>query len=197
MEDIDKLVKLKDSWTFQIKLNNVDFSKDQKKDSWMNGYKNILTDIDDVPKFWGLWNNVLGNIQDKNKTIPYTIHAFFKNKIEPAWEDKSNVGGCSMHFYISNTISNKKSGILGDNDKNVNLFAESVALLCISNIIDGINGSTFDVKPPRGRFGSKWKISIWLDNRRKETIDSVKKYLLSETNLEEKLINECRIDNHS
>lgn len=177
---------LHDKWTFKIKsINNLNFSKNQAMDEWMNGYKNVLLNIDTIKKFWGLWNNVLGQSKGVVQTkIPYTIHALFKDGIEPVWEDPSNVNGCSMHFYITEP-------------EKIYSFAENIALLCIGNTIENINGSTFDVKPPRGSFGSKWKISIWLSTRNGETVDAIKKYLISETNLENNIITECRIDNHS
>lgn len=167
---------LESVWSFKTKTK-IDFTKNQDKNAWLSNYISVCS-VNTIEDFWRLWSNILGQKLNKQVEIQTTVHSFFKDDIEPAWEHAKNKNGCSIHFYINDARE----------------FALVCSLMCIGNEFD-VNGCTFDIKPKvNGVY--KWKVSIWLPLVDSENIKKIKEYLKKYSKIDSDLIDSCRIDEH-
>ena len=84
---------LKLAWTFSFKPRVA--YKQQSERDWLSDYKTIY-DIDDIEKFWRVYNNIPCFTE-----MPHgSIYAMFKNNIHPSWEHIENKKGFSWILYI-------------------------------------------------------------------------------------------------
>lgn len=88
---------LEHKWTLWFDCPN---KKIGQKD-WTDHLKNIVT-VDSVEDFWGVFNNIP---KASELTVGSNFH-FFKDGIEPSWEDKANTNGGKWTF----TIQKSKPG---------------------------------------------------------------------------------------
>lgn len=127
---------LESEWKYYQLIN----SNEQTSKSWADSLKSIGT-VKTVPELLftldETWKRGMENINDLN---------FFKNNIQPMWEDPANVNGgrCIME------IPTARKDILFDMWKNTVAF-------CASNAFECISGCVFNEK-------ANYRISIWISD---------------------------------
>lgn len=146
---------LKSSWT----IYQLSGSGEQTQKTWASSMKSICV-VKTIPELLSTLDNLerigIENINDLN---------FFKDEIQPMWEDPSNVNGGRCILEIS----------LNAKDEVLNVWKQTVAL-CVSETFDTICGCTFNEK-------SHYRICIWIsDPRENEEIINAWKKILNENN---------------
>lgn len=129
----------------------------QNEHDWLASFQTVSL-IATVELFWEVKNNIIG----WSKLSNGSIYAFFKEGINPSWEDPANKEGCSYMFYMNQSKLRPE-----DID---NIF-ESALLFLIgecSDYSDAINGITFERKQ-RGD-----KMILWCNSHSDEMLLSIK-----------------------
>lgn len=164
---------LENKWKFTYKPNVTHKKKKQSEKDWLSTYKMIHPKIASVEMFWCVKNN----IKPWSELHYGSIYAFFKNEINPSWEDDKNKEGCSYMFYFNKNKTNEKD--LDD------VFESSLVFLIgeTSMFSDCVNGITFERKQ-RGD-----KMIVWCNAHSPEMLENVTTGILpkqfeSETNFE-------------
>ena len=127
--DIKTILYLQDKWVIKAR-KTADYSKGQSASNWSNSFS-LVAKFNTVESLW----------KSLNFGLAKTMYSFFKEGIEPAWEDDKNKNGCSFHFY-------------SDDDE----FKLDLLLLIVGGTVpfyEFVNGYTIDVKR------SNYKLSIW------------------------------------
>ena len=152
---------LQNSWKFTYKPKVVHTKKTQSEEDWLSSFQKVY-DIKSVEMFWCVKNNVL----NWSKLHHGSIYAFFKNDINPSWEDKQNKEGCSYMFYMNqNRIT----------EADLDDIFESALLFLVgewSKFAECVNGVTFERKY-RGD-----KMIVWCNSHSKEMLQNIKNEML-------------------
>ena len=85
--------KLEAGWTLYYEMPSQPASKRSEK-SWKSSLKSIAT-VHTVEDFWGVYNNV------PPASRLATAYYFFKENIEPAWEDRTCAQGGKFMFTVN------------------------------------------------------------------------------------------------
>jgi hypothetical protein len=156
---------LENGWKFTYKPKVVHTKKTQSEDDWLSSFQIIHPEIKSVEMFWSVKNNIL----NWSKLHHGSIYAFFKNNINPSWEDKQNKEGCSYMFYMNqNRIT--------END--LDEIFESALLFLVgewSEYAACVNGVTFERKY-RGD-----KMIVWCNSHSKEMLQNIKNEMLPDS----------------
>jgi hypothetical protein len=96
LEVHDEDYPLEDKWTLKYKPT-YQYQRQQSETDWLNSFQMIHNEINSIEIFWRVFNN----IPSWHDLHSGTIYAFFKQDINPSWEDKMNEKGCSYMFYIN------------------------------------------------------------------------------------------------
>ena len=134
--------------------------KQQSENDWLASFKQILApSIDHVELFWKTYNNV----PKWSKLSNAAIYAFFKEGINPSWEDPANKDGCSYMFYMN------QSKINSDDLDNIYEHALLFLIGNCSEYSDAVNGITFERKL-RGD-----KMIVWCNSHSEEMLECITK----------------------
>ena len=156
---------LENGWKFTYKPKVVSTKKQQSEDDWLSSFQVIHPEIKSIEMFWSVKNNIL----NWSKLHHGSIYAFFKNSINPSWEDPQNKEGCSYMFYMNqNRI----------NEKDLDDIFESALLFLVgewSKFAACVNGVTFERKY-RGD-----KMIVWCNSHSKEMLQNIKNEMLPES----------------
>jgi Eukaryotic initiation factor 4E len=155
---------LQNPWKFTYKPKAINTKKQPSESDWLQSFKLIHPSIKSIEMFWSVKNNII----EWSKLHHGSTYAFFKNNINPSWEDDMNREGCSYMFYFNqNRIT----------EQDLDDVFESALLFLIgewSIYSQFINGITFERKM-RGD-----KMIVWCNSHSKEMLIDVKNELLPE-----------------
>ena len=156
---------LENSWQFTYKPKVVNTKKQQSEADWLASYEIIHAQIKSIEMFWCVKNNV----KSWSKLHHGSIYAFFKEGINPSWEDEMNKEGCSYMFYFN---QNRMT------EQDMDDVFESALLFLIgewSKYVAYVNGITFERKF-RGD-----KMIVWCNSHSKEMLENIRNELLPES----------------
>ena len=126
---------LNDTWVLKYKPK-YQYKKQQSETDWLDSFLKMHEKINCIGTFWSVFNNI-PSWYDLHSG---TIYAFFKNGINPSWEDKMNEKGCSYTFYFNRAKMNQLE---------MNQVYIECLLFLIGNMSDYhqfLNGVTFERK---------------------------------------------------
>jgi len=153
---------LQNTWKFTYKPKAMNTKKQPSEKDWLESFKIIHPGIKSIEMFWSVKNNII----EWSKLHHGSTYAFFKNNINPSWEDDMNKEGCSYMFYFNqNRIT----------EQDLDDVFESALLFLIgewSEYSQFINGVTFERKM-RGD-----KMIVWCNSHSKDMLINVKNELL-------------------
>jgi translation initiation factor 4E len=135
----------------------------QSENDWLSAFQKVYL-INTVELFWQVYNNIL----KWSKLSNGSIYAFFKEGINPSWEDPANKEGCSYMFYMNQNKIRED-----DLDK---IFESALAFLIggWSDYAEAVNGITFERKQ-RGD-----KMIVWCNSHSDEMLRCIRKEMFPE-----------------
>lgn len=158
---IEEKHPLESTWTWKYKPKVQHTKKQQNEEDWLSSFENICK-IGSVEMFWSVKNN----IHSWSQMHYGSIYSFFRDDINPSWEDEKNKDGCSYAFYF---VKERMT------EKDLDDVFESV-LLCLigefGNFSEYVNGATFERK-----FKGD-KLIVWCNAHSQEMLEALRDEML-------------------